>query len=173
MSGERERVILEAGVCGLYVALTSLRAGSAVTLLEKSEQPGGLAAGFKRGNNYFDQEVQMLHATDAESYEDLAGLMVEEKGSVTLDARIRWNNRADRYPLKSHDILAGMNPFELLRCTVVLALAELANWLNHPQKAAETAEEALVATDGAPLYEFFFEEFSLSGVGGVSPEVVL
>ena len=160
MKEDTEFAILGAGVCGLYGALTALRQGASVTLFEKSDQPGGLAAGFKRAGNYFDQGVHMLHAADREIYNDLAELMGDERLPVALDARIRWNNRSYRYPLKGLDILAGMSPFELMRCTTGLVLAELANRLNQTQAAAVTAEDALIATYGAPLYEFFFEEFT-------------
>ncbi len=160
MSRPEHLTILGAGVCGLYAALTALRQGARVTLIEKNEHPGGLAAGFKRGANHFDQGVHMLHAADAGIYQDLAQLMAEERLPVTLDARIRWNNRSFRYPLKGLDILAGMNPFQLVRCTFGLTLAEVKNRLKHTQAAALTAEDALIATYGAPLYRFFFEDFT-------------
>jgi len=160
MSERSDFVILGAGVCGLYGALTALRKGASVTLVEKSLQPGGLAAGFERRGNYFDQGVHMLHATDREIYDDVAELMGDERLPVALDARIRWNKRAYRYPLKGFDILAGMNPFQLVRCSLGLAFAELANRLHQTQAAAITAEDALIATYGSPLYEFFFEEFT-------------
>jgi len=53
-------VILGAGVCGLYAALTALRNGASVTIIEKSSQPGGLASGHQRGKNFFDMGVHML-----------------------------------------------------------------------------------------------------------------
>lgn len=152
--------ILGAGVCGLYAALTALRKGARVTVIEKDSQPGGLAAGFKRGGNHFDQGVHMLHAFDQEIYEDIARLMAGERIAVALDARIKWNGRSYRYPLKGLDILAGMNPFELLHCTFGLFLAGVDDRFNGTRVSASTAEEALIATYGTPLYEFFFEEFT-------------
>ena len=152
--------ILGAGVCGLYAALSALRRGGRVTVIEKENQPGGLASGFKRGENHFDQGVHMLHAADREIYEDLAALMGPERLPVTLDARIQWNGRPYRYPLKGLDILAGMNPFQLLRCVSGLALAGLEDRFEQTRQNAGTAEEALIATYGTPLYEFFFEDFT-------------
>lgn len=160
MSEPPHITILGAGVCGLYAALTALRNGAHVTVIEKNDHPGGLAAGFQRGQNFFDQGVHMLHATDREIYEDLAQLMAEERLPVALDARIQWNGRSYRYPLKGLDLLAGMNPIQLARCTAGLAAAELKNRLHHTQTAAITAEDALVATYGASLYKFFFKEFT-------------
>ena len=152
--------ILGAGVCGLYAALTALRKGAHVTVIEKDSHPGGLAAGFKRGENHFDQGVHMLHAFDQEIYEDIARLMAEERIPVALDARIQWNGRSYRYPLKGLDILAGMAPAQLLRCTLGLILAGVKDRVHQTRASAITAEEALIATYGTPLYEFFFEEFT-------------
>ncbi|MEP2776135.1 MAG: FAD-dependent oxidoreductase [Luteolibacter sp.] len=152
--------ILGAGVCGLYAALTALRKGAQVTVIEKASQPGGLAAGFKRGKNHFDQGVHMLHAFDQEIYEDIARLMAEERIPVALDARIQWNGRSYRYPLKGLDILAGMNLVQLFRCTLGLVLAGIDDRLNGTRASAITAEDALIATYGTPLYGFFFEDFT-------------
>ncbi|MFK7850779.1 MAG: NAD(P)/FAD-dependent oxidoreductase [Akkermansiaceae bacterium] len=152
--------ILGAGVCGLYAALTALRKGAQVTVIERESQPGGLAAGYKRGENHFDQGVHMLHAFDEEIYDDVARLMGEERVPVALDARIQWNGRSYRYPLKGLDILAGMNLFQLFHCTVGLFLAGVDDRLNKTRASAVTAEDALIATYGTPLYEFFFEEFT-------------
>jgi len=152
--------ILGAGVCGLYAALTALRKGAQVTVIEKNSHPGGLAAGFKRRQNHFDQGVHMLHAFDQEIYDDIAQLMGEERIPVTLDARILWNGRSYRYPLKGLEILAGMDPAQLLHCTLGLILAGVDDRLNQTRASAITAEDALIATYGTPLYEFFFEEFT-------------
>ena len=152
--------ILGAGVCGLYAALTALRKGAEVTVIEKESQPGGLAAGWRRGENFFDQGVHMLHAFDEEIYQDIARLMADERIPVALDARIQWNGRSYRYPLKGLDILAGMNPFQLFHCTLGLFLAGVDDLLNKTRATAVTSEDALIATYGTPLYEFFFEEFT-------------
>lgn len=152
--------ILGAGVCGLYAALTALRKGAHVTVIERENHPGGLAAGFKRGENHFDQGVHMLHAFDQEIYEDIATIMGDERVPVALDARIQWNGSSYRYPLKGLDILAGMNPAQLVHCTSGLILAGINDRLNDTRASATTAQEALIATYGTPLYEFFFEEFT-------------
>jgi protoporphyrinogen oxidase len=160
MTTLKDITILGAGVCGLYAAISALRRGASVTVIEKNKFPGGLAAGFQRGANFFDQGVHMLHATDPEIYEDIAGLMGDERIPVNLDARIRWNNRSYRYPLKGFDLLAGMSPFQLGRCVLGLVVADVQNRLNQTQAAAISAEDALIATYGDPLYEFFFKDFT-------------
>ena len=57
-------VVLGAGVCGLYAARVLAAKGFAVTVLERDEVVGGLAAGRERRGNYYDFGVHHLHAFD-------------------------------------------------------------------------------------------------------------
>lgn len=151
-------VILGAGVCGLYAALTVLREGGAVTLLEKEAMPGGLAAGHQRGDNFYDLGVHMLHAFDREIFDDCVEVMAGERCEVELDARIKWAGTHYHYPLRGRDILRGMPPFTLARCLLGLGVAELRGRFGRVDD--RDAEEALISLYGAPLYEFFFEDFT-------------
>jgi len=155
---ERKLVILGAGVCGLYAGLTALRKGWKVTILERAPQPGGLAAGFKLGENHYDLGVHMLHAFDREIFDDISTLMGPERIEVQLDARIRWGERSYRYPLKGTDLIQGMPPLRLLKCISGLVLAELRRAIGPSDPA--NAEDTLIDFYGAPLYEFFFEDFT-------------
>jgi len=151
-------LIIGAGVCGLYAGLSLLRSGAEVTILEKEPRIGGLAAGFKFGENYCDFGVHMLHAYDQEIYQDCANLMGKERIEVALDARIRFGKATCRYPLKFKDMITSMPPLQLFRCVTGLLLAEIRGTKH--SKEIYNAEDALIAFYGAPLYEFFFEEFT-------------
>ena len=59
-------VILGGGVCGLYAARRLTQAGMSVSIVEKESRFGGLAAGIKIGQNFYDQGVHMLHEHDRE-----------------------------------------------------------------------------------------------------------
>src|SRR5262245_44018705 len=82
-------VVLGAGVCGLYAARVLLAGGARVTVLERNEVPGGLAAGRQRGANYYDFGVHQLHSFDAAIFEDIRGLMGERLIPVSKKALIR------------------------------------------------------------------------------------
>lgn len=151
-------LIIGSGVCGLYAGLTLARAGADVTLLEKEQRIGGLAAGFKFGENFCDFGVHMLHAFNKEIFEDCASIMGKERIEAALDARIRWGGTSCKYPLRFRDMLKAMPPFTLARCVFGLLIAELTGAKN--RAAISNAEEALIAYYGAPLYEYFFEEFT-------------
>lgn len=150
--------VIGGGVCGLYAALTLLRGGAKVTVLEKEAYVGGLSAGIKFGDNYADFGVHMLHAFNKEIFEDCAKLMGAERIETELDARIRWGESTCRYPLKAIDMLKAMPLVTLVRCVSGLLIAEFSS-AKH-KRHIDNAEDALIAFYGAPLYEFFFEEFT-------------
>lgn len=157
-SAPHKVVVVGAGVCGLYAALTLLRGGAEVTVLEKEDYVGGLAAGMKFGDNYADFGVHMLHSFNRCIFEDCAALMGSERIEAELDARIRWGESTCRYPLKALDMLKAMPIVTLVRCVSGLLIAELSG-AKHKANL-DNAEEALIAFYGVPLYEFFFEEFT-------------
>ncbi len=151
-------VILGAGVCGLYAGLELSSAGVPVTVIEREDTPGGLAAGAKRGQNYYDLGVHMLHGFDREILDRIRQLMGAESIPVELNAKIRWIGREFRYPLQFSDMVKGVPPLVLVRCIAGLLVSEVNNRMN--KSAPANAEEALIQLYGRPLYEFFFEQFT-------------
>lgn len=150
--------ILGGGPCGLYAALTLAKAGRKVTLLEKETVTGGLARGHKRGENYYDLGVHMLHAFDKGVFEAVKEIMGDERIEVPLNAKIKWAGSFYRYPLQFGDMVKGMNPLILARCCFGL-LAYQAYYKMRPRQPKD-AEEALIQLYGRPLYHFFFKEFT-------------
>lgn len=150
--------ILGGGVCGLYAALELTAAGIPTTVVEREASPGGLAAGFKRGDNHYDLGVHMLHGFDEEILARIKELMQSESTSVELNAKIRWIGRDFRYPLQFRDMVSGVPPLTLARCIGGLLRSELGGRIRRSEPA--NAEEALVQLYGRPLYEFFFEQFT-------------
>jgi protoporphyrinogen oxidase len=140
-------------------ALNLARRGIPVMVLEQADQPGGLAGGHRRGENFYDLGVHMLHAFDGEVFEIIKELMAEERIEVELNAKIRWGGKNYRYPLQFADMLRGMNPFTLLHCSLGLFATQLLAGVISEREPAD-AEEALIQLYGKPLYRFFFEEFT-------------
>ncbi len=145
-------------MCGLYAARVLTRAGVAVTVLEKGSLPGGLATSHKRGENYYDLGCHMLHEFDKEIYEDIMDLMGDESIPVALDAKIRWAGSFYRYPLQFQDMIKGIPLPILAFYTIGLFWAQFRKsvvpW------TPKNAEEALRQLYGAPLYKFFFRDFT-------------
>jgi protoporphyrinogen oxidase len=151
-------VVLGAGVCGLYAARSLLREGARVTVLERRELVGGLAAGRERNGNYYDFGVHQLHASDPEVFADLQGLMGDRLLPTPKRALIRHAGGYRRYPLELRDLLLGIPPWTLMSALGGLVAQQVRNRLR-PRSAA-SAEEALVQAYGRPLYRLFFRDFT-------------
>ena len=151
-------VVIGGGVCGLYAARRLAARGVGVTVIEKEEQFGGLAVSHKRGKNFYDLGVHMLHEHDPEIYEDVMSMMGGESIDVQLDARIRWAGSFYRYPLQFGDMIKGMPPLTLARCVASLFAAQLRNKIAPWEP--KNCEEALRQLYGGELYRFFFEDFT-------------
>lgn len=151
--------ILGGGPCGLYAAHTALELGATVTLVEKEDHFGGLAAGHHLNGNWFDLGVHMLHAFDEEVFATCREAMGEERIEVPLKSHIKWGGKIYHYPLRGRDILAGIPPFTLARCMIGLLIAEF-DARNGKLTPGDDAESALIELYGGPLYEFFFEGFT-------------
>ncbi|YCM42168.1 FAD-dependent oxidoreductase [Verrucomicrobiaceae bacterium 227] len=151
--------ILGGGPCGLYAAHTALELGAEVTLLEKENSFGGLAAGHQLDGNWFDLGVHMLHSFDQEIFATCQQAMGSERLEVPLKSHIKWGGKIYHYPLRGRDILAGIPPFTLARCLTGLLIAECDARFGK-QTPGPDAESALIELYGTPLYEFFFENFT-------------
>ncbi|MEZ5304753.1 MAG: FAD-dependent oxidoreductase, partial [Verrucomicrobiales bacterium] len=158
MPSDPQVVILGGGPCGLYAARTLARKGIKATVLEKEAIPGGLATSQKRGDNFYDVGVHMLHEFDREVFEDVKKMMGDERIEVPLDAKIRWAGAFYRYPLQFNDMLKGIPPITLATCVAGLFYAQARNSIA-PWEPKD-AEEALIQLYGYPLYEFFFKDFT-------------
>ncbi len=155
----KKLTIYGGGPCGLFAAHTALKLGLEVSLFEKEADFGGLAAGHRKGDNWYDLGVHMLHAFDQEIFEHCQEAMGTERIEVPLKAHIRWGGKLYHYPLRGRDILAGIPPFTLARCLTGLLFAEMEARFGSREQGSD-AESALVELYGAPLYEFFFEDFT-------------
>jgi protoporphyrinogen oxidase len=151
-------VVLGGGVCGLYAARTLLRAGAQVTVLDRFEVPGGLAAGHERGGNYYDFGVHQLHSNDEAIFDDIKQLMGERLIPVEKKALIRYGDGFRRYPLEFFDLISGVPPWTLARAVIGLLVQQARNRLR-PSVPVD-AEGALIQLYGRPLYVYFFRDFT-------------
>jgi len=151
-------VVLGAGVCGLYAGRVLTRSGADVTVLEREDVVGGLAAGRRLGDNYYDLGVHHLHEFDREIFDDIKALMGDALVATPKLALIRYGRGYRRYPLQFADLLLGIPPWTLARALFGLVRQQLGNKLRHHE--AQDSEEALIELYGRPLYGFFFRDFT-------------
>lgn len=157
-AGAPHIVIAGAGVCGLYAARCLVARGFGVTVLEAEPWVGGLAAGHERGGNHYDLGAHHLHAFDEAIFQDIKGLMGEALIPSEKVALIRYGRGYRRYPLEFWDLLTGIPPWTLLVALLGLLWQQ---WVNRRLKQAPAnAEEALIRLYGAPLYRYFFRDFT-------------
>jgi protoporphyrinogen oxidase len=151
-------LIIGGGPTGLYAARTLVETKVEVLLLEKAMAPGGLATSHLHGQNFYDMGVHMLHEFDHEIFEDMKGIMGEERLPVKLDAKIRWAGAFYRYPLQFIDMIKGIPPLKLAWCVMGLFGSQL--YYKIFPRVPKDAEEALIQLYGKPLYKFFFKDFT-------------
>ena len=145
-------------MCGLYAARRLAAAGVRVTVIEKLDRVGGLAASMERDGVHYDLGVKHLHAHDGEIFKDIQSLMGDDLLSVELNAKIRFGKQFRKYPLKLADLLGGIPPWTIAWLFGGLSLQQV---LNHFSKATpRNAEEALIQLYGGPLYRYFFRDFT-------------
>lgn len=153
-----DAVVLGGGLCGLYAAHKLTSRGLRVLVLEKEPYLGGLAAGHRFGENWYDLGIHLFHETDREIFGDFCALLGSEHLAVNKDLRIRWGKRTYRYPLQTRDMIAGFPAWRLFQCSIGLVCAQVAGKVRHRSPA--NAEEALIQLYGGPLYRFFFRDFT-------------
>ncbi len=101
-------VVIGGGICGLAIASRLSRRGESVTVLEASDQLGGLGTFFKDGDNWIDRFYHCIMPTD----DHLLGLLDD----LGIRDRVYWKRTRMGF-LVGHRHFAFNTPFDLLRFT--------------------------------------------------------
>lgn len=113
MSEVREVLVLGGGPAGLWAALSLLEShpGLGVTVIEREESPGGMAASFSERGLTYDFGSHRLHPSSAgrvlDSVRSLLGDRLLER---PRNGRILLEGRFVRFPLKPSDMLLRLPP---------------------------------------------------------------
>jgi protoporphyrinogen oxidase len=148
-------VIIGAGPAGLTAAFRLVERGVPPTILEASQEVGGLARTFHRGDWHFDAGGHRFFTKDStvESiWRDLLGedLLRRERRSAFL-----VNKRFHRYPLQPWRAIWQMAPLQGILCATSFALARL-----HPPPNQDNFEEWALARFGKRLYRLLYKPYS-------------
>ena len=168
MTASKPRVlILGAGVAGLASAVELTRSGEwDVTVLEKADRIGGLAASFQLGPALFDFGPHAFHSQEPRIIQFFQTLMAGQYHEIKKDVAIQFNGKLYPYPLNPAQALRNMPPMSSLRCGASYAWNLLTNF-----KAVESlrsSEEFFVKNFGWELYRLFFEGYTAK-VWGIHP----
>ncbi len=151
----RSTVVIGGGPAGLAAALALVRAGRAVTLVEREDDVGGIARTVERGGFRFDigghrfltalPEIQAL-------WDELLGddFLVRERRS-----RILFRGRFFDYPLTARSALAGLGAVEGARMLASFLAARV-----RPIRPEETLDAWVVNRFGRRMFDTFFRSYT-------------
>jgi protoporphyrinogen oxidase len=163
--------IIGGGFTGLVAALRLAQAGSQVTLLEKSAQLGGLAAGFFYQGTSLEVAYHHVFRTDNFIIELVKELGLEE-GLIWRPSSVAVIDHNQVYPFGgAFDLLrfTPLRPADRLRMGMVLwYLQHKKNWQDF---ASITASVWLHRTCGARAYERIWEPLLVGKFHHYAPEV--
>lgn len=153
-------VVLGGGVAGLRGAIHLLEQGHAVTILEKLDEPGGMARSHEVEGFVFDHGPHGFFAREEWLIDEFKTLMGGEDGYrwLTKWSQIHYRSEYFNYPLKIADLARKMSPFTLLAALVSFLKARARVALTG--REAKNAEEYLVDQFGRVLYDEFFGPYT-------------
>ena len=115
-------IVLGAGPAGLDAARLLAAEGHSVTVLEREERVGGLAASFTVAGVRVDHGSHRLHgAADPAILSDLRALLGDELQTRRRHGRIRLGDRWLRFPLRATDALTSLPPSFVVRAAASAA----------------------------------------------------
>ncbi len=155
-SGDHRVVIIGAGPAGLTAAYQLQKHGISPTVLEASDQVGGISRTVRRDGWRFDigghRFFTKVPAVDALWHEILPA---EDFLLRPRKSRIFYKGRYYDYPIKAANALRNLGPIEATRCVASYVAARA-----RPPKDQTNYEGWLVARFGWRLYRTFFKTYT-------------
>jgi protoporphyrinogen oxidase len=149
-------VVLGGGPAGLAAARNAARRGLSVTLLERRDHPGGMAASFEVAGVRVDHGSHRLHpATPAPVLEDIKSLLGDDLQLRRRNGRLRVYDHWVGFPLKAS---------ELARTVPTPTLARIArDSARQPftRRRDESYAAALSSSLGPELYHAMYEPYAV------------
>jgi protoporphyrinogen oxidase len=149
-------IVLGAGPAGLAAAWRAARAGRSVTVLERADAVGGMAASFTVAGVRVDHGSHRLHPNTAPSIlADLRGLLGEDLQLRPRHGRLRIGERWVGFPLRPAELAGALPPSTLARIGVEALTAPLRR--GTPTSYADALRRGL----GPTLYEQLYGPFAV------------
>jgi protoporphyrinogen oxidase len=152
MSGEREFVVVGAGVAGLTFAHTALKERQRVTVLERSDVVGGLARSFRHGDFTFDVGPKRFHTEDKEVLEFLLEVLGDDYLVVDRSSSVHLFGRYFAWPLDSRALFRLPLP--------VMFSSGLDLLKRRPPADEKSFTEYTRSRYGDTLYRLFFKPYT-------------
>ena len=154
----KQVVVLGAGPAGLAAAHELSANGVRVTLLERNNYVGGLAATFKYKGYKFDLGGHRWFTKNESLNDWFRHLMEGELVLVNRISRIYHNGQYFNYPIRLKEILTQSHPL------TIIGIATSFLWSSLKQAVIDlpidNMERAYIAQFGVTLYRMFFQRYS-------------
>jgi len=155
--GNKDIVILGAGIAGLGAGYKLAEHGYTVKLIEAEEYIGGQATSFRYKDCIFDFGPHGFHSTKQELLQFFFDLMGDEIIIFQKKVKIKFKNILYDYPLKPTSLLKSFEKKVLIEC----GLSFLANLFISKRKGMdESLENFFISLYGKKLYNIFFENYT-------------
>ncbi|HEX6328284.1 MAG TPA: FAD-dependent oxidoreductase [Jiangellaceae bacterium] len=156
MSGSHDLIVLGAGPAGLAAAWRAAQRGLKVTVLERAERVGGLAASFEVAGMRVDHGSQRLHpSTPPGLLADLHGLLGDDLQLRPRRGRLRVADRWVGFPLRASELARRLPRPMLARIAAESATASLR------RPTGDSYAAVLQAGLGRTLYEELYGPYAL------------
>jgi protoporphyrinogen oxidase len=148
-------LVVGAGPAGLAAAWTAARAGHDVTVVERADRVGGMAASRTVAGLRVDHGSHRLHpATDPTLLADLRGLLGDDLQTRPRNGRIHLAGRWVGFPLRPADLVRSLPP----RFAAGAAIDALTARLRRPR--ADTFGEVVRAGLGPTVADGFYRPYA-------------
>lgn len=151
-------VVLGAGLAGLAAAWELARAGVEVSVVEREDEVGGMAASWQKDGHWLDHGPHRFHTRDPELLAHVREVLGAELALRERRSRIRLRGRWFDYPLRAGNVLANLSPALLARALFDYGRARLSERLRPTPDAH--FEAWVVKRFGRTLYELFFGTYT-------------
>lgn len=149
-------VVIGAGPAGLTAAFQLHKYGVASTVLESTDEIGGISRTAERDGWRFDIGGHRFF-TKVKQVDDLWHEILPEEDFLMRPrkSRIFYQGKYFDYPIKASNALVNLGPVEAVRCVLSYAWAQI-----RPPKDQTNYEGWLVARFGWRLYRTFFKTYT-------------
>jgi protoporphyrinogen oxidase len=149
-------VVIGAGPAGLTAAFQLGKRGVPVTVLEGTDQVGGISRTVERDGWRFDIGGHRFF-TKVQEVEDLWHEILPDEDFLLRPrmSRIFYQGKYYDYPLKATNALKNLGPIEAVRCVLSYVYAQI-----RPPKNQDKFEGWVTAKFGKRLYQHFFKSYT-------------
>lgn len=157
-TNKKEVLVLGAGLAGLSCALELVKKGHSVTVVERFDFIGGLAATLKKGEFRFDTGPHRWFAKSNMVNKWMTDLMGDELIKVKRLTRIYFDKKYFYYPVRIMNALLGIGPVKAVLAVTNYIIYRLRAIILKPKIIS--LEDGFINQFGKTLYEIFFKRYS-------------